>query len=285
MALVFLVRKAITVFLSLIVLVCVSACSSLLFFPSKTLVRVPEDVGVAYRDIDFNAADGIKLHGWFLPAKGEPKGSILFLHGNAENISTHLYSVYWLPSKGFNVFLYDYRGYGLSNGEPELADIVLDLKTAYETLLDQPEVDPDKVVLFGQSLGGAIGAYGAVTAIGPERIRALVVESAFASYRKIAREKLDSFFLTWPLQWPLSLLVDDGYSPVNVISQLHPTPLLVIHGAKDNIVPLHHGVALFDAALQPKQMWIVSHGGHISAFGFEEYRTRFVEYLTYLLNP
>ena len=107
---------------SLLVTLQLGACTSLLFYPQRELVLTPDRVGLAYRDVWFKAADGTRLHGWFLPAgmnvvRGEAC-TVLFLHGNAENISTHIGNVAWLPGKGYNVFLFDYRGYGRSAGEP-----------------------------------------------------------------------------------------------------------------------------------------------------------------------
>ena len=148
----------------------------------------------------FKAGDGTRLHGWFLPAAGRALGTILFLHGNAENVSTHIMSVRWLPARGFNVFLLDYRGYGASAGVPTQAGVQDDVDSALRTLLARPDVDPDRVVVFGQSLGGAIAVLSRGAFRLPQHIRALVVESAFASYRQIAREKLADFWLTWPLQ-------------------------------------------------------------------------------------
>jgi hypothetical protein len=105
------------------------------------------------------------------------------------------------------------------------------------------------------------------------------VESPFSSYRDIAREKLDAVWLTWPLQWPLSFTIDDEYSPLPAVAQVSPIPLLIIHGDKDRIIPLHHGQALFAAARQPKEFWLVPEGEHIAAFRRIKYREQLVQYL------
>src|SRR5512143_2232820 len=113
----------------LLLLACIilmQGCTSLIFQPMQMQVRTPGDVGLDYRDLYFHAADATLLHGWFLPAQHEAKGTLLFLHGNAENISTHLGSVWWLPAEGYNVFLYDYRGYGYSEGKPSLDGLLSD---------------------------------------------------------------------------------------------------------------------------------------------------------------
>jgi len=255
------------------------ACSGLLFHPSKTMERTPDQLGLAYEDVYFKTEDGIKLHGWYLPAAGKPVGTILFVHGNAENISTHIFNVAWLPAKGFNVFLFDYRGYGLSQGSPSLPGVHRDFAAALHWLLKRPFAAAHGVVVFGQSLGAGVAIYGVAHSDVKAHIRALVAESALSSYRDIAREKLAGFFLTWPLQWPLSYTLPDKYSPIYAIPHIKHIPILIIHGDRDPIVPLHHGERLYAAANAPKQFWRVKGGGHIQAFAFDEYREKLVMYL------
>jgi uncharacterized protein len=243
-----------------------AGCTGLIFQPLPDQVLTPDRIGLAYRDVEFATTDGVRLHGWFLPASAPRQGSVLFLHGNAENISTHIASVAWLPGAGFDVFLFDYRGYGRSAGRPSLDGLQLDFAAALETLLAMPEADAQHIVVFGQSLGGAL----AITALAasPRRsdVRALVVEGAFTSYRALAREKLADFWPTWPLQWPLSLTIDDRYRPIDVIGELAPLPLLIIQGEADQVVPPHHARALFAAAGEPKELWLLPDTGHIQAF-------------------
>jgi fermentation-respiration switch protein FrsA (DUF1100 family) len=152
------------------------------------------------------------------------------------------------------------------------------------TLLSRPDVNPDRLVVFGQSLGGSIAVYNVAHSPYRQHIRALAVESAFAGYRQIAREKLADFWLTWPLQYPLSWTVSDAYSPSDAVAGVSPIPLLVIHGDRDAIVPLHHGQRLYELAREPKQLWVVPGGGHIQAFQYQTYRDRFVAYLTEVLQ-
>ena len=259
-------------------------CNGMFFFPYRGQVLSPEQLGLKYEDVYFPASDGTRLHAWLLPAEGKAHGTILFLHGNAENISTHIMSVRWLPAQGFNVFLLDYRGYGASEGEPSVEGVQEDVNAAMRTLLSRPDVNPDRLVVFGQSLGGSIAVYNVAHSPYRQHIRALAVESAFTSYRAIAREKLAAFWLTWPLQYPLSWTVSDAYSPSDAVADVSPIPLLVIHGDRDAIVPLHHGQRLYELAREPKQLWVVSGGGHIQAFQHQTYRDRFVAYLTEVLQ-
>jgi hypothetical protein len=254
-------------------------CTSLFFHPMRQQALTPDQLGLAWRDVWFETDDGVRLHGWFLPTQAATEGTVLFLHGNAENISTHIASVAWLPAAGFNVLLVDYRGYGLSEGEPTLDGLHRDVEAAIARVFTLEGVDRERVALFGQSLGGSI----AITALArsPERkkIRALIVEGAFAGYRRITREVLGRAWLTWPLQWPLSLIVDDAYRPLEAIARISPVPVLIVHGEEDAIVPTAHAEALYAAAGEPKALWLVSGARHIGVFQSPQYRRRLVEYL------
>lgn len=260
-----------------------SACTNVFFQPQQTQYLTPDKIGLAYEDVYFSSADGTKLHGWLLPAQGKAKGTVLFLHGNAENISTHIASVHWLPAHQYNVFLPDYRGYGLSEGSPTLAGAQHDIDSSMAYLLQRKDIDADRIVILAQSLGGALSIYNVAHSPYRAKIRALISESAFSQYRGIVREKLDSFWLTWPLQWPLSFTIDDDYSPLPLVNKISPIPLLIIHGDKDPVVPLAHGQALFAAAGQPKEMWVVKGGGHIEALRHDKYRGMLLDYLARIL--
>jgi hypothetical protein len=270
-------RRALLVLLSWSALL--AGCTSVFFQPMRGHVATPERIGLAYQDVYFEATDGVRLHGWFIPAQGAATGTVFFLHGNAENISTHIGSVYWLPKQGFNVFLPDYRGYGLSQGTPTMAGVMNDIGAAFDTLLARPDVDPQRIVVFGQSLGGSLAI--SYVARSPHRahIRALAVESAFSDFRGIAQEKLASFWLTWPFQWLPLLMIDNGYSPLLTVDQVAPIPLLVILGERDLIVPPHHGRDLYARAREPKELWIVPDAGHIEALRTSENRERFVAWM------
>lgn len=256
-----------------------AGCTSLLFYPTHDYVITPDVIGLAYRDIDFTAADGVRLHGWFLPATGEPQGTILFVHGNAENISTHIASVAWLPAQGFNVLMFDYRGFGLSEGEPTLDGLHLDTVAALDTVFTEPGVDPTRVAVFGQSLGGSVAIASLVRSPHRRDVRALIVEGAFSSYRGIAQEKLAEFWMTWPLQIPLSFTIDNRYKPLEAIAEVSPTPVLIVHGAVDRIVDPGHAQALYAAAGPPKALWLITGASHIQAFQSAPTRQRLVDYL------
>ncbi len=265
--------------LVLILLSSLSACTGFFFHPMKEHVFDPKKAGFTYRDIDFEAADGTKLHGWLFPAEGERLGSLLFLHGNAQNISTHFASVAWLAKKGFDVFAFDYRGYGRSAGEPDLDGLHQDIAAGLDTLMTLPEVDPDRVAVLGQSLGGALALTAVAGSPRKSSLRALIIEGAFSDYRGITRDKLASHWLTWPLQWPVSLTIDGHYSPVEAAAAIAPLPLLIIKDEADRVIPPHHSEELFDAAGEPKTIWRLPDVDHIQAFASIGTRNRLVAYL------
>jgi fermentation-respiration switch protein FrsA (DUF1100 family) len=260
-----------------------TACTAVFFQPHRIQVSTPDKLGLVYQDVPFKARDGVELFGWFLPAKGPALGTILQLHGNAENISTHFASLAWMPARGFNVFIFDYRGYGGSEGSPSLEGAQMDIDAAMETLLSRGDIDKDRIVIYGQSLGGALAAYYVAHSTHRDRVRALVLESAFSDYVDIAREKFTDHWITWPFQWIPLLSVDDRFSPLPVMAKISPIPLLILHGDQDLVVPMHHAQRLYDAARQPKQLWIVPGAGHIQTTGSFAVRERLVAYLREVL--
>lgn len=263
----------------LIVLIFDVGCSSLLFYPRRDFVDNPFLSDISYEDKYFQTPDGLMLHGWVLYAKNKSNGAILFLHGNAENISTHVNSVLWLTLEGYDVFSFDYRGYGRSQGYPSLEGVHIDAHAALETILNLPSINKENIFIFGQSLGGAIAVYTLSTSPYKKRINALILDSAFSGYRLIAREKFAQLILTWPLQYPLSLLIDDSYSPVRWIKQIYPVPIFIIHGDQDRIVSKNHSQILYAEALYPKELLQVTDAGHIQALTLNYAREEVIAFL------
>ena len=258
-----------------------SGCGSLFFYPQKQLYDNPVARQFSPEDIYFKTSDGLTLNGWFFQAAStEARATILVLHGNAENLSTHVNSVLWLIKEGFNLFIFDYRGYGKSQGSPSIKGVHLDAEAALKALLSMPRVEKGRIIVLGQSIGGAIAVYTVAHTPYKDRIAALVIDSAFSSYRLIAREKLAQVFITWPFQYPLSYLVRDTYSPIRWIGEVSCVPVLIIHGDKDPVVPMHHGQTLYEAARDPKEFWKTTVPGHVTSFADAGVRDKLVRYLT-----
>jgi fermentation-respiration switch protein FrsA (DUF1100 family) len=263
----------------LIFVLSLSGCTSLVFMPQKKIYVTPAMLHLKSDDVYFRSGPYI-LHGWWLHADGgPPKGTILFVHGNAENISTHIASVYWLPHYGYDVFLFDYRGYGLSTGKPTLPGVQQDYAAALNYVFHRPGANTRNVFVFGQSLGAAVVLVGTDTSPYKSRLRAVIVEGAFTSYRSVAREELGDFWLTWLFQWPLSLTINDDYRPIDHIAGISPTPVLLIHSKQDEVIPFHNALELYAAAGQPKTLWVVHNMGHIQTFKNPKYRQKLLKYL------
>ena len=252
----------------------------MMFFPLERHLRTPTDLNVEYSDVFFNSNDGTSLHGWFLPGKGKVKASILFLHGNAQNISTHLSSVYWLPKHGYNVFLFDYRGFGKSHGKPDLDGIIGDADAAISLVSSLKETQQFPIIVYGQSIGAAISSYAVAHASYRHKVDAIIIESSFSSYREIAKEKFAEIWLTWPFQYPLSWFFSDRYKPIDAVPLLSPIPILFIYAKTDRIIPVHHGEYLYAAAIEPKEFWLIENGQHIDIFFQQERRERLLKYLS-----
>ena len=262
-----------------------AGCTHVFFQPHKALMDTPGRFGLDYQPIDIRAEDGTTLFAWFFPARGTPQATVLYLHGNAENISTQFANVAWLPANGFNVLALDYRGYGASEGSPSIEGVLMDIDAAMTTLLARPDVDPQRIVIFGQSLGGALAIHYAANSRHRENVRAVVADSPFSDYQLIAREKLASFFLTWPFQWLASTSINNDYSPQASVRKLSPIPLLLIHGDRDSIVPPHHSQRLYERAAEPKNIWLVPDTGHIQALKERSIRQRLAAFLEKEARP
>ncbi len=231
----------------------------LFYYPRHTLDVTPASYGLTFEEVRFRAADGTKLHGWWSPAVGgsQPKGTVVFCHGNYGNISNHLGSVAWLPGRGFNLLLFDYRGYGQSDGEVSRAGTVADTIGAIDFALAR---DTEHTVVFGHSLGGAV----AIPAVAARpQVKAIAVEATFPSYRAAACAVAPAF--GWLMRW----LVSDGFEPEDAVAGLPPRPLLVIHGTHDHIVPFHLGKRLYDLAPEPKTLYPAKGGRHVTPWVYE----------------
>ncbi len=231
------------------------SCSSFFFYPDKRYYPNPLIDVVEKKDVYFESKDGVRLHGWYIFSKIEkPKGVVVHFHGNAENISTYIGYVYWLLEDGYDVFMFDYRGYGKSEGKPSFWGIHEDGLSAIEKAY---EIGRSKnLILFGQSLGGAVSIYCAANSEYKESIKALIVDSPFADYRLIVRDRLRSFFLLYPFSLFVPWFFDNYYSPLKWIDKVKPVPIIFIHGKEDSVIPYTHTLLLSEKVDWKKYVFI-----------------------------
>lgn len=260
-------------------------CTHLFYQPSQEMYFEPKQAKIEYQEIKFQSEDGTQLSGWYFPALKDSKKrntTIVQFHGNAENLSSHFASLIWVISHGFNLFVFDYRGYGKSDGKPNQEGVQKDALSAINWAMNNPaDQKPDHIILYGQSLGGAVvlGAFDSIPDKG--KIELLVIEGSFASYKSVARKKLSQSWITWIFQPLAYLLVSDSTSGKDRLSKLAPTPLLVIHGEDDRIVPFDQGKKIFEEASEPKTFWIIPKGRHLDTYFRErgKYRKQFVDFV------
>ncbi len=234
------------------------------FFPTRELVVTPDQVGLTYEDVWIEVKSEQRIHGWFFPAadsvKPGERPSVLFCHGNGGNISHRLETVTYLLEMGVNVFLFDYRGYGRSDGSPSERKIYEDAEAAYDWLVESKGIAPGHVFPFGRSLGGAV----AIELAGRRTCGGLIVESSFTSAVAMAK-KMFPFF-------PVKLVLRYDLNSREKIAGLS-CPVLVTHSPDDDIVPFELGWGLYEAAGPPKR-FVELRGSHNERayFGDEVYR-------------
>lgn len=270
-------------FLLILLTLLLGGCSnltSLFFYPQQQYLRTPADINLTYEEVKVQADDGTELVSWFLPAQEELHSTetspiVLFLHGNAENISTHIGSVYWLPESGVNVFLLDYRGYGRSEGEPYIPALFQDVEASLIWL--RQRFPKRNIYILGQSIGSAIATTSMALFKDQYDLSGLVLDASFTGYRDIAQHVTASSPLTW-LMWPFTWLLPTEWDPATHIARISPKPILMFHSQGDGILPYKLGRELYEEANEPK-VWHESKGGHIQSFNFEEYREIFLKFL------
>ncbi len=262
----------------LISIICVAGCTSLstlFFYPQKALISTPSDVDLIYQDVWLKAADGTQLNAWWIPAQGdlpETNTMLLYLHGNAENISSHSHSIYWLARNGVSVLALDYRGFGASQGKAIMPDIFQDIEAAAAWMKQQqPKKD---LIVLGQSIGTVMAINFAAQAADRYQIKALVLDAPLSGIAPAARSSMSKNPIGW-LIWPFTVLIPSQWDPVKHIAKID-LPVLIMHSQKDTLIPYQHGKALYAQwqSAQPQQQlcWLESKGPHIMSFAFPEIR-------------
>jgi fermentation-respiration switch protein FrsA (DUF1100 family) len=223
----------------------------MVYFPEKKILETPHNIGLIYEEVSLKTKDGVTISGWYIPAEKE-RGVLLFCHGNGGNISHRLDSIKIFNSLNLSVFIFDYRGYGKSEGTPTEKGTYLDAEAAWDYLIKIKGKQPEKIVVFGRSLGGAVAGDLALR----KNPAGLIIESSFSSLPDIGKKY-------YPLL-PVSLLSRFKYDTISKIGRIN-CPKLIIHSPEDEVVPYDHGITLFENALPPKY-FLGIRGGHNDGF-------------------
>ncbi len=223
----------------------------LVYYPTRPLEGTPADVGLSFESVEFPTSDGLRLHGWWVPAP-DAWGTVLFLHGNGGNVSHRLEKLRILHDLGLDTFLFDYRGYGQSEGRPDEAGTYRDAEAAWSYLTARRAIPPDRIILYGESLGGAVAAYLARR----RPVRALVLEAAFTSLPEVAAE-------LYPFL-PARRLTRFRYDTRSYLEGVS-CPVLIFHSRDDEIVAFRHALRLQATGPAPKVL-VELRGSHNDAF-------------------
>jgi len=239
--------------------------SQMIYHPQKSITYTPEDVGLSYEDVTFQTENNLSLHGWYIPS--DSKNTLLYFHGNAGNISGRLQTIQLLHNLGLNVFIFDYRGYGKSEGRPSEQGTYKDARAAWNYLVAEREIEDDNIVIMGRSLGGAVASWLAVQ----KQPAATILESTFTSAADLGAD-----LYPW---LPVRSIIKYDYNTLANIRQIE-SPLFMAHSRDDEIVPYQHGEKLFEAANEPKT-FVELRGSHGSGFWEtgEKYRLALQEFL------
>ncbi|MFA4986517.1 MAG: alpha/beta hydrolase [Candidatus Brocadiia bacterium] len=230
--------------------------NKLTYFPDKHLVGLPLQMGLEYRDANFTSADGTKLAGWIVE-KQNARGWALVCHGNGGNVSYNLELLNTIAKNGFNVLIFDYRGFGNSEGTPTEEGLYADTIAAADFLMEQPGFNPHRFLIYGHSIGAAAALYCAIE----RRPSELILEAPFSCLADAAASHYPAFIVR--------PVLGRQYDNMARIGKLL-CPLLIVHGMTDGVIPQSLGKKLFDEAKGDKTF--ASHpNGHNNAHDCSEY--------------
>ncbi|MHC4619769.1 MAG: alpha/beta hydrolase [Planctomycetota bacterium] len=237
-----------------------------LYYPVREIPYTPAEIGLDFENVVFKSPDGLKLTGWYVPAENSSL-TVLFCHGNGGNMMHRLDSINIFYNLGLNCFIFDYRGYGASDGKPTEDGTYLDAAAAYDWLTEQKKTPPENIIIFGRSLGGSIAAQLASKV----NARALIMESSFTSYVDIGAK----FYPYMPVKWFAAF----SYRTIDYIKDVR-CPIMVIHSRNDEIVPFELGLELYETATEPKE-FVEIFGSHNDGFlvSGETYKNAWTEWL------
>ena len=224
----------------------------LVFYPMCEFALTPDQIDLPYEDVYIKVTPKERIHAWYftanIPDSNAQAPVVLFCHGNAGNISHRLETAEFILSLGAGILLYDYRGYGLSDGSPSEANVYADAEACYPWLVDQKGIPPENIVLFGRSIGGAV----AIELARKVKCRGVIIESSFTSAKEMAKRMFPFI--------PIKYLLRYKFDSLGKIGSVM-CPVLVTHSPDDEIVPFEMGQKLFAAANEPKR-FVPLRGGH-----------------------
>ncbi len=224
----------------------------LMYFPSRQIINTPKDTGLDYEDLRLMTSDGVRIAAWWIPGEHPQTPVILFAHGNGGNISYRLPYMRIFQQMGLASLFFDYRGYGESEGEPSEQGTYLDGSASWQYLTQTRGIAPQRIIIYGESLGGGIATYLAAK----YQPAGLILGSTFTSVPDRAKE-------LFPLM-PIDLIAQFQYNNLERLGQIH-VPVLIIHSPQDEIIPFHHGRRLYEAANEPK-FFLEIQGSHNEGF-------------------
>lgn len=238
-----------------------SGCTSLIFHPDSK--RYSNIVSFEQHEQMLQSRDGVRIHTLHVKPHGPSKGVVLIVHGNAQNLSAHILGWVWLLEHNYELFIFDYRGYGQSTGSVDLKGSIEDTKQVIDYATTHFQAP---IYLVGQSLGGAL-LINALAQMQPlhVKIKAVVIDSTYSDLQQIGAEVLRHNVFTWLFSWAAYVVLDGDYNPIDKVNKLE-VPLLFVAGTKDSMISPNHSWQLFDAASRPKEFWLVNGAGHINTF-------------------
>ena len=261
-------------FLLLIWALFFQACSSHFFYPDQRTYRTPAYYDLKYKEIEFLSKDKTALHAWHIYPQEASKGLVFVAHGNGQNLSAHFISWVWLVKQGYEVFIFDYREYGKSQGESSIGGSAEDTIAALDYLESSYK---KRYVAAGQSLGGTM-LLNALKDRDNSQIKAVVIDSTFVGFSDIASEKMSDIWLTWPFQWIPELSLSNDFNAKDRVSDVNK-PLLFIHGSLDKTISANHSWQLFELSKVPKELWIVKNAEHIQGLDNKNVQEEFLEFI------
>ncbi len=245
--------------------------AGMVYHPSRQITLTPAELNLAYEDVSFETSDGERIAAWFVPAE-DARGTLLMCHGNGGNIGDRVYAIDFFRKLGMNVFIFDYRGYGMSSGKPSEEGTYFDAMAAWRHLVEERSIAPGQIVIHGRSLGGAVAAWLATQADSA----GLVLESTFTSIPDVGKKMYPYL--------PIRLLSRFQYDTFGRIGDVR-CPILIVHSKQDEMIAFEHGRKIFSAAPEPK--WFLdTTGSHNDGESFfpEAFRNKLEEFFGSVLG-